>query len=101
MAVNKIIYDNKVLIDLSEDTISTDSVLANVTFHKASGESSTGSIPVIEDQSYTMSIEGVDIPLGYHTGNSKVILSTEDLANLKPENIKVGVTILGITGTLE
>lgn len=41
---------------------------------------------------------GVIIPAGYHDGTQYV---TVDDYNLKASNIKAGVTILGVTGTLE
>lgn len=40
------------------------------------------------------------IPQGYHDGSGQVSVKTEEAAKLIPENIKEGVTILGVEGTL-
>ena len=42
MAINKVIYGNTTLIDLTSDTATADKVLSGYTFHDASGSSSTG-----------------------------------------------------------
>lgn len=41
------------------------------------------------------------IPQGYSDGSAEVGISSVETAKLLPENIKSGVSILGITGTLE
>lgn len=40
------------------------------------------------------------VPQGYHDGSGKVNISVTDQAKLIPENIREGVTILGIEGTM-
>lgn len=59
-----------------------------------------GGIPVITPESVTFdSADDVYvIPRGYHDGTERV--SIENNPDLLPENIKAGVTILGVTGTL-
>jgi hypothetical protein len=42
MAVNKVIYDGRTLIDLTEDTVTADTLSEGVTAHNASGELITG-----------------------------------------------------------
>lgn len=42
MAVNKVIYGNTTLIDLSSDTVTADDVLPTVSFHSSSGVITTG-----------------------------------------------------------
>lgn len=42
MAVNKVIYGTKTLIDLTPDTVSADKVLSGITAHDKSGEVITG-----------------------------------------------------------
>ena len=42
----------------------------------------------------------VSIPQGYHDGGGSVAVSTVEKAKLIPENIKHGVTVLGVEGTL-
>ena len=69
----------------------------------ARGSKLTGTMP--NNGGVTLTIDTVaqevSIPQGYHDGSGKVsILSTEQ-AKLIAENIKQGVEILGVTGTLE
>ncbi len=42
----------------------------------------------------------VSIPQGYHDGGGSVTVSSVEKAKLIPENIKQGVTVLGVEGTL-
>jgi hypothetical protein len=44
MAINKVIYAKKTLIDLSTDTIEADKVLSGYTAHRKDGTSITGTI---------------------------------------------------------
>lgn len=59
-----------------------------------------GNIPVITPESVTFDSADDEyvIPRGYHDGTERV--SIENNPDLLPENIKAGVTILGVTGTL-
>lgn len=41
------------------------------------------------------------IPQGYHDGSGSVGIDADEQAKLIPANIKMGVTVLGVTGTLE
>lgn len=40
------------------------------------------------------------IPLGYHDGSGKVAIAAEEQAKLIAENIREGVTVLGVEGTM-
>ena len=40
------------------------------------------------------------VPQGYHDGSGKVSISTTEQNKLIPTNIRNGVTILGVTGTM-
>ena len=44
MAINKVIYDNTTLIDLTSDTVSTATLLNGITAHDKSGAIITGTI---------------------------------------------------------
>lgn len=44
MAINKVIYGNQTLIDLTNDTISAPKLLEGYTAHNAAGQSITGSL---------------------------------------------------------
>lgn len=52
----------------------------------------TGTIST-KDESYT-------IPIGYHDGSGKVAISVTEQAKLIATNIRSGVKILGVTGTM-
>lgn len=47
MAVSKVIVGEKTVIDLTEDTVSADTLLQGTTAHTASGEKVTGKISFI------------------------------------------------------
>lgn len=40
------------------------------------------------------------VPIGYHDGSGKVAISTTEQAKIIATNIRSGVTILGVTGTM-
>lgn len=40
------------------------------------------------------------VPLGYHDGSGKVSIASTEARKLIPENIRQGVTILGVEGTM-
>lgn len=40
------------------------------------------------------------VPQGYHDGGGKVAIAAEEQAKLIPGNIRQGVTVLGVTGTM-
>lgn len=44
MAINKVIYDNTTLIDLTSDTATADDVVSGKTFHSRTGTVTTGTI---------------------------------------------------------
>lgn len=47
MGVSKVVYGNKAIIDLTEDTVSTNNLLAGATAHGASGERIEGAVSFI------------------------------------------------------
>ena len=136
MAVNKVIYGETILIDLTPDTVTAEKILTGFTAHDASGTTITGTCSYDADTqdatvkvdeilsgksayargamltgnmpnngAVSLTISTVDgdviIPQGYHDGSGKVgILSTEK-AKIIAGNIKKGITILGVEGTLE
>ena len=40
------------------------------------------------------------VPQGYHDGSGKVAISSTEQAKLVPANVREGITILGVTGTM-
>lgn len=135
MAISKIVYDGRTLIDLTTDTVTPDKVLKGYTTHGADGESITGTC---EFDSNTQDATAADseilsgktayvkgtkktgtmknngavtgkistksgeytVPQGYHDGSGKVSIDATEQAKLIPANIRDGVTILGIEGTM-
>lgn len=136
MAINKIIYGNTTLIDLTADTVTAAGLAAGLTAHDKSGEIITGTNTYDADTSdadasageilsgQTAYVNGVkltgtmpnlngasgtidtvageySIGAGYHDGSGKVSIDATEQAKIIAENIKSGVSILGVTGTLE
>ena len=134
--VNKIVYGNTVLIDLTGDTITADKILVNYTAHDASGNIITGTCAFdVNSQDATVKVaeilkgktayargnklegtmpnngsvslnistvnEEVTIAQGYHDGSGEVGILGTERAKIIAANIKQGITILGVTGTLE
>lgn len=77
-------------------------VLATKTFYKA-GTKMTGTMPNIGKQASTISTkaQSVTISQGYHDGSGSVSISATEQAKIIAGNIKQGVQILGVTGTVE
>lgn len=90
---------NTKTVDASEVTTEAAEVLAGKKFGKGNNiEVGTmpdnSGVPVILSNP-----EGTLIPRGHYDGATPVKLSDADLANLKPENIKEGITLLGKVGS--
>lgn len=135
MAINKVIYGNTTLIDLTADTVTADKMLSGFTAHDASGATITGTcafdvnstdatVKVAEmltgktayargtkltgtmpnnggvDLTVDEVADSITIPQGYHDGSGKVSILATEQAKIIAGNIKQGVTILGVTGTL-
>lgn len=135
MAISKVVYGGRTLIDLTADTIQADKVLKGYTAHGADGEKITGACEFdanTQDATATASeilagktaynkgnkITGTmknngavsgsisakagkyTIPQGYHDGSGTVQISSTEQAKIVGENIRQGVTILGVAGTM-
>lgn len=134
-AISKVIYDGKVLIDLTGDTVVADKLLSGYTAHGADGNEITGSCTYDSDtqdataadaeilsgktayvkgtkKTGTMPNRGAvtgtistvaeqyTIPQGYHDGSGKVQIDATEQAKLIGDNIREGITVLGVTGTM-
>lgn len=134
--INKVVYGNTVLIDLTADTITADKILVKYTAHDAAGNLITGTCDFdVNSQDATVAvaeiIEGktayargtkltgtmpnnaavtltisdkddeITIAQGYHDGSGKAVISATEKAKLVGANIKQGIEILGVMGTLE
>lgn len=85
------------------DTSDADAVAANILYGKTAyvnGSKVTGSMPNRGAATGTISTVGgtYEIQNGYHNGNGAVAISSVEQAKIIAENIKNGVTILGVTG---
>lgn len=133
--VNKVVYGNRTLIDLTSDTVTNDKILIGFTAHDKSGTIITGTcdfdvnstdatVAVAEildgktayargaklvgtmpnkgavNGAITTKDEQFTIPTGFHDGSGKVGIDTTEKSKIIAANIKEGVTILGVTGTL-
>ena len=135
MAINKVVYGNNTLIDLTSDTVTADKILKGYKAHAASGEQIVGTSTFDADTqdatatadeilagetaynkgnkvTGTMKNNGAvagkittkagaySVPQGYHDGSGKVSIDANEQAKLIPENIREGVTVLGVAGTM-
>lgn len=87
-------------VDSSEVTASQAEVLTGKSFAK-NGEILTGTMPNVGAQSgsITTKEQEVTITRGYHDGSGKIGIDASEQAKLLPENIKEGLTILGVVGS--
>lgn len=87
--------------DTSEDTATAAEILATKTAH-ARGTALTGTMP--NNGAVTGTISTVSgeytVPIGYHDGSGKVSISSTEQAKIIATNIRQGVTILGVEGTM-
>lgn len=135
MAINKVVYGNNTLIDLTSDTVTADKILKGYKAHAASGEQIEGTstfdadtqdatatadeilagevaynkgnrvIGVMKNNGavagkITTKAEEYSVPQGYHDGSGKVSIDANEQAKLIPENIREGVTVLGVAGSM-
>lgn len=86
----------------SEDaTVAVAEILSGKTAY-ARGSKLTGTMPNNGSVTKTISTktQEVSIAQGYHDGSGKVSISSTEQAKIIPTNIRDGVTILGVTGTM-
>lgn len=87
--------------DTSDDTAAVGEILSGKTAH-ARGALLTGTMPNNGAQigSIGTKTQEVTIAQGYHDGSGKVSISADEQAKLVPNNIREGITILGVEGTM-
>ena len=87
--------------DTSDDTAAVGEILSGKTAH-ARGALLTGTMPNNGAQTGNISTkeQEVIIAQGYHDGSGKVSISADEQAKLVPNNIREGITILGVEGTM-
>lgn len=87
--------------DTSADTAVVAEVLATKTFH-ARGSALTGTMVNNGAVSGTITtkVQEYTVPIGYHDGSGKVSISSTEQAKIISENIRQGITILGVEGSM-
>ena len=99
--VNKVVYGNNTLIDLTGDTVAAGDVLSGKTFHKADGTAGTGTM---ESRWIYLTVDSYNTDYTYTPayGGADISIDSTSRQNLSfASNIRDGVTILGQTGTLK
>ena len=89
-------------VDSSGATAAVAEVLAGKTFG-AKGKLNTGTMPNNGAVAGTISTKAgaYTVPQGYHDGSGKVQIASAEQAKLIPGNIRSGITVLGVTGTMD
>jgi hypothetical protein len=88
-------------VDSSDCTATVAEVLATKTFAKG-GQVLTGTMPNRGSVTGTISTKAQEytIAQGYHDGSGKVSIASAEQAKIVAANIRQGVTILGVEGTM-
>ena len=86
----------------SEDATVAVAEMLNGKTAYARGSKITGTMPNNGAVTKTISTKAqeVSIAQGYHDGSGKISISSTEQAKIIPTNIRDGVTILGVTGTM-
>lgn len=87
--------------DTSSDTLLVAEALSGKTFH-ARGTAYTGTMQNNGAVSGNISTKAgkYTVPQGYHDGSGTVGISSAEQAKIIPTNIREGITILGVEGTM-
>lgn len=76
MAVNKVVYGGKTVIDLTSDTVTAAKMLSGATAHDKSGAVVTGSIATKTSSNLTASGATVTVPAGYYASQATKSVAT-------------------------
>ena len=125
--VNKVIIGKEVKLDLTADSVTPDKLAKGITAHDKTGAPITGtSTKDVDSTDATVAVaEMLDgkltgtmpnngavagkitqkdgkytIPMGFHDGSGSAAIDETEQAKLVPANIREGVTILGVEGSM-
>lgn len=84
-------------VDVSDATATENDVLQGETFYSGNKDIKTGNIPSKSAETFTPGTTNQTIASGQYLSGTQTILGDADLL---PENIKDGVTIFGVEGTI-
>ena len=88
--------------DTSDATVTAAEMLSGTVGYGSAGTAITGTMPNNGAVSGTIDdLTAYTVPAGYHDGSGTVEIDPTEAAKIIAGNIKEGVTILGVTGTLE
>lgn len=87
--------------DTSDATAGAAEILSGKTAY-VTGSKVTGTMPNNGAKTLNVIKKGVSVPIpqGYHDGSGKAQVDPTEEAKLIPENIRDGITILGVEGTM-
>lgn len=87
--------------DTTDANMQASELLSGKTGYGAAGTKITGTMPNNGGNNVTVSgASGATIPAGYYDGSGKAVLDSTSSQNLIAENIREGIEILGIEGTM-
>ena len=105
MSVKKIEFDGKTLIDLTQDTVTADSMLNGVKAHNNEGDIITGNIPTKTAANLTVNGKTVTVPAGYYSTQATKDVATATRAKTTmssspaTDNSKITITASNNQGT--
>lgn len=87
--------------DTNDATATAAEILSGKTAYKA-GSKVTGTMPNQGAKTLNVSTAaaGVTIPMGFHDGGGKAQIDPTEAAKIIPDNIRDGITILGVEGAM-